>query len=352
MNGGIFLLLLVFQFTMLLLPAQKDDGLHYIINAGVTTETFKERTYYKHQKIPFREILVIDKRFDTTKIGYTNANSFKIQLGPAWSDILNNYFKDNLDKSSGRVLVIAIKSFWMQRGVLDKALDKKIVLKSVTGRAEGDKVKLDNGGSCTVSLDIYSKSDTAFQALFQIETSFINASKNYRKNTLDEFFFLPFDSIAAKMAITDLSNLLQKKRKLSWKELDDYYDKRFNLPLLNEPVIRKGIFMTFDDFKKNKPVETDFRLKEGKITDELYMGKGQTENLVTDYWGFFDGNFLYIKAGFSAFKAIRRQNTFEIYGARQVSNYHNDAQPGDIKLNSVGIDRKILQVNMDNGELY
>ena len=240
----------------------------------------------------------------------------------------------------------------MQRGILDKTLDKKIVLKSTTGRAEGDKVKLDNGRSCTVSLDFYSKSDTAFQALFQIDNFFINASKNYRKNTLDEFFFLPFDSIANKISITDISSLLQRKKKLSWKELNDYYDGRFNLPLLNETVIRKGVFMTFDDFKKNRPIETYFRLKEGKLTDELYMGKGETETLVTDYWGFFDGKFLYIKAGFSAFKAIRQHNTFEIYGSKQLSNYHNNAQPGDIKLNAMGIDRKILQVNMDTGELY
>jgi hypothetical protein len=110
--------------------------------------------------------------------------------------------------------------------------------------------------------------------------------------------------------------------------------------------------MTFEDFKKNKPVNVEFRLKRGNITDELYKGSGQNEELVTDYWGFFDGSSLYIKAGFSAFKAVRQQNTFEIYGAKQIGNYHDNPEPGGININSTAIERKILQVNMDTGELY
>jgi hypothetical protein len=341
----VFILAMI-QISVLSLFSQKDDGLHYIRNAQTITENFKEDLYYSSQKIPFKEIQVIDKRYDTTKIGYTNSTAFKVKLEMPWSDILNNYFKNNFDPSSGKSLVVVIKSFWLQRGVIEKFLKKKIILKDVF--STGD----DGGGCCTTDIDVYTKSDNAFQALFKIDTFFINMLKNFRRNTLNQFFFLPFDSLFHKLATIDVGTLLSKRKKITFAELTNYYDGRFNLPILNDSIIRKGIFLTFDDFKKNQPSETNFNFQQGKLTDELYIGNKPNERVVDSYWGFFDGKDLYIRAGYSAFKAIRQSGSFELYGAVSISNYHNNPLPGDIKFNSMGMDKKILQVNMDTGELY
>lgn len=336
----------------ILLSAQRNDGLRNITDAQPLSESFKESSYYEKQKLPFRDIVVIDKRFDTTKIGYTNGSSYKIQLGNSWTGILNDYFKFNLDRTSDRTLVIAIRSFWMQRGLLDKIQDKKVVMKDLSRRTEGDMVKLDNGGSCYANLDIYSRSDSSFQALLNIDMCFINASRNFRRNTLNEFFFLPFDSVMRKIAKTDVPDLLNKRRKISAQELTASYANRFDVPVLKDGTPKKGIFVTFDDFKKNTPRDVPFRVKEGSVTDEVYIRNGQTEEVLTNYWGFFDGTDLYIRGGYSVFKAIKQQMTFEIYGSKQISIYHNNAEAGDLKLVSSGVERKILQVNMDTGELY
>ena len=340
-----FFLVSIIQIFVLSLFAQKDDGLHNIRNAQTITESFKESLYYSSQKIPFKKIQVIDKRFDTTKLGYTNSNAFKVKLETSWSDILNNYFRNNFDPSSDRSLVIVIKSFWLQRGVIEKFLKKKVILKDLFSTG-------DNGGCCTADIDVYAKSDTTFQALFKIDTFFINMLKNFRRNTLNELFFLPFDSLFHKLSTTDLRILLSKKRKITFPELTNYYDGRFNLPILNDAIIQKGIFLTFDDFKKNRPAETNFSFQQGKLTDELYIGNEPNQRVIDNYWGFFDGKELYIRAGYNAFKAIKQSRSFEFYGAVSISNYHNNPLPGDIKLNSMGMDKKILQVNMDTGEVY
>lgn len=99
-------------------------------------------------------------------------------------------------------------------------------------------------------------------------------------------------------------------------------------------------------------MEVEFRFSNGKLTDELYIVNGNSEILVAKYWGFYDGKNLFIQAGMSAFKAVQQQNTFEIFGSKHVTNYHNNPQQGDIKLISFGLDNKILQVNMDTGKLY
>jgi hypothetical protein len=146
--------------------------------------------------------------------------------------------------------------------------------------------------------------------------------------------------------------MLGKRKKLQWSEINLQFKKRFDMPILLEDQPKKGIYYSFEDFRKNKPNDTSLRFREGNVSDELYVVSGEREQLVSDYWGFFDGSTLFIKAGFSAFKAVKQQNTFEIFGSLYVSNYHDNPTPGGLNINSTSLDRKIMQVNMDTGEFY
>lgn len=211
---------------------------------------------------------------------------------------------------------------------------------------------IDEGGYVTSALDVYVQNDSSLWGLFKIDTSFINLASNYNKNRLEDFFFLPFDSIARRISTMPVPDVLATRRKLSWEEVNTYYDKRFDLPVLKDTGIKKGIFLRFDDFKNNKPMEGPFKFVNGKVTDELYIVSKDHEELVSKYWGFFDGNSLYIQTGLSAFKAIRQQDTFELYGAKQVTNYHNNGRQNDFNVSGYSVDKKILQVNMSTGKIY
>lgn len=349
---NIFLVLLVLHLLSSSLFGQKKDDSWRIEEAGTTSPSFDDITYYKKQALPFKNIIVLDKRFDSSKAGYANVMAGRSKYSrivpkDPWSAILNNYFKKNLDSLSSQSLVIIIRSFWIQRGVIDELTSKKVVTKPAFGGT-------DFGGNCKAALDVYVQTDNSLQALFQVDTSFLSLISNFKKNRVEDFFFLPFDSVARKLATLNVDQILAKKRKLSWTEVNDYYSMRFNLPVLKELSINKGIFLSFNDFKNNKPNVAPFRFDQGRLTDELYLTGNGNETLVTDYWGFCDdkGN-LYIRSGFNAFKAIRQQNSFELFGAKYVSNYHNNPQQGDlIRINSYSLDEKILQVNMENGRLY
>jgi hypothetical protein len=333
------------------LYGQKRDDNWRIEEAGTTSPSFENITYYKKQVLPFRDIIVLDKRYDSSKAGYANvlagrSKYSRIVPKQSWSVIINNYFKKNLDPASSQSLVFIIRSFWIQRGAIEELTSKKVVTKAAFGST-------DFGGNCKAAIDVYVQTDSSLQPLFQVDTSFISLISNFNKNTVENFFFLPFDSVARKIATLKIEEVISRKRKLSWKEVNDHYSSRLNFPVLTEQSINKGIYFTFNDFKNNKPYATSIRFREGKLTDELYITENGKEELVVNYWGFCDneGN-LYIKSGFNAFKAIRQQNTFELYGAKYVSNYHNNPAQGDIRISSYSLDEKILQVNMDNGKLF
>lgn len=230
------------------LPAfsQINNGIKIIKEADSTSLSFQNREYYKTVKLPFKAITVFDKRFDTTKIGYVKNNT-KVQLEESFSTIINNYFKKNVDPNSERSLIIFIKSFWIQKGVVDNLTDKKVVMGSVYGSGLiteplYEPVNFDKSGSCTVVIETFASSNSTFKSLFKIDTFFLNLSMGFGKNNVDELFFLPFDSLAHKIATTNIENLLEKKRTLSCEQINNYYNTRFNIPLLKDSIIKKRYF--------------------------------------------------------------------------------------------------------------
>lgn len=350
------LIVISILFSSIITWCQRNDGLVNIREAGNMAEAFEKVFYYKLHKFPFKQIIVLDKRFDSSKLGYTNSGFIKgyskITLDQSWSATLNSYFINNLDSSSNKSLIIVLKSFWLQRGALDHLVQKKITKTGMAGSGDYGGVYPSDGGACIADMDIYVQSDSTLQALFRIEDVFINMSKRYRRSSLDQFFFLPFDSIARRLNGLSVPDVLAKKRRLSWTEVHNHYDERFKLTILLDGAIKKGVFKTFDDFRQNKPSETNFRFVNGRVTDELYVGDKGNEDIITEYWGFYDGKDLYIQTGLSAFKAIRQQDTFEIFGAKSVNNYHNDPGQNDIRFTGYEIERKILQLNMNTGKIY
>jgi hypothetical protein len=68
-------------------------------------------------RLPFEDVRVLDKRFDTSKLGYLFGGSqYKnIILKPSLTSSIEDYFRKNFISSSvsGKVLVVVLKTFWM-----------------------------------------------------------------------------------------------------------------------------------------------------------------------------------------------------------------------------------------------
>lgn len=232
------ILLFILILWMNAASAQKSEGTEYILNATEYKPAFEKNTFFLTEKLPLKDIVVLDYRYDTSKIGYVEngggSGVSKIQLKQSWSEILNNYFKKSLDTSSGQTLFIVIRSFWMQEGIADELTTKKVIQKPVLG--SNDEILTKENGNCKAGLDIYIQSGTTLQAFFKIDTAFLNFYKFKPKN-LEEWFFLPFDSMARKIISSDIPAILTKRKKLSFEEVTSFYKKRFDLPILNTPSL-------------------------------------------------------------------------------------------------------------------
>lgn len=349
--GLFFTLLALFSGFGSPLIAQEDDRTRFIHNSGTTVFSFSNSSFYdKNIRLPVRSVEVIDSRFDSSKNGYldnscSGARYCKIKTELSWSPLLNRYFSQNLDPSSQYSLFIVIRSFWLQEGILPEINQRKIVQKGWLNESEW-------GGFCKAGLDIYIRTGNYLQPLFKIDSRFLNYV-SFNPTRMNDFFFLPFDSVARRLMQTDLSGQLSSRKKLEFAAVDSFYKVRFHQPVLRDSTLQQGIFYTFSDFLANKPVKEEIRISRGNLTDELYIRSKAGESLVTNYWGVYDGKTLYIKSAYNLFPAVKVENSFEIYGTRQLENRHNQPQRGDlVRVNKMTMRRKILQVDMENGELY
>lgn len=349
--GLFFTLLTLFSGFGSCLNAQEDDRIRFIHNAGTSVISFPNSAFYnKELRLPVRSIEVIDFRFDSSKNGYldnscSGARYCKIKTELPWSPLLNRYFSQNLDPASPYSLFIVIRSFWLQEGILPEINQRKIVQKDWLNESEW-------GGFCKAGLDIYIRTGNHLQPLFKIDDRFLNYV-SFNAYRMKDFFFLPFDSVARRLMQTDLPGQLASRKKLETAAVDTFYKARFYHPVLKDSTLHPGIFYTFSDFLANKPANEEIRISRGNLTDELYIRSKSGESLVTDYWGVYDGKTLYIKSAYNLFPAVKVENSFEIYGTRQLENRHNLPQRGDlVRVNKMTMRRKILQVDMENGELY
>src|SRR5205085_6247914 len=105
---------------------------------------------------------------------------------------------------------------------------------------------------------------------------------------------------------------LAAKKKMSVKEINDYNDKEKNIPILTGPI-RHGLFLTFQEFKNNKPSVLSFTKRKinKKRIYEIVNEKGE---VITSYFAFYDGEKLAIGKPLSGlFSSKISQDYYSVY---------------------------------------
>lgn len=307
------------------------------------------------QKIPFRSILVRDARFDTTKLGYIYASeykkiSFPVTCSRGLEEMLNNYCYNILDPQSDRSLLIVLKKYWLQSGAAELMEDENT---SVSNNGESYR---DKTGVCFADADVFTLQGTECRALVRITANFID--KPFKQFRLNRFIFPLFDSLITKIRETDVAKATAGKNVYAFSGVMAQYAKRFDIPVLKNTQPEKGVFSSFKDFQDNKVTYTSFKVKEGKLSDELYIINNGQETILKDYWGFYDGTHYYVRLGFSFFRLYRQNNTWDLYGNRRISFSASEtsaaAQGNSFFLKSAGsyLFRRPLQLNMETGNVY
>jgi hypothetical protein len=149
-------------------------------------------------------------------------------------------------------------------------------------------------------------------------------------------------------------------------EIDSFNNARFNIPILNENP-RKGIYVNFEDFKNNTPVDSPFTVDKSKRGDFLYVKNKKGEDILqTEIWGYSDGKNSFIYSAENYFKLTRYGNTFIIYGAKGFASSRklrlnfslldmaipNSNYSKARTVNTYKLVFNFFQLDMESGELY
>lgn len=315
-------------------------------------------------KLPFKSIKIIDSRFDTSKIGYILAtnifsdkkSSFKQMVlqggnGNAIEKYYNKYYAGSFTGNDFELLIV-MKRFWL--GADSKRNNKRV---EVTNSVESN-------NTIYCKWEYYLGKNGKYLPVKRVDTVIQN-SIELSKYIQEEFSEkkLSFFKYALRglIEILDYSNAIKQfdsVPKKTWIAVNEFNQKMNLMPALLGNTFKKGVYLSFDDFRKNRPSIIDFQEKKmhyGKMNanTEIYL-EDMTGTIISNYWGYSDGTvFRYGMLGND--KIYRIQNTFCFF--IKVLGYviSSDTQAGSGMVTTSKNKYEIwvpFQIDMETGEIY
>lgn len=273
--------------------------------------------------LPFEKINIIDSRFDTTKVGFIptdiefihdKRNFFKKvrfkdskSVAGAIEKYYNDYYQNSFTEN-GFTLLIVMKRFWVS------GIDYR------TAQAIDLTYNADSDDNLYCKWEYYIGKNDLYLPVKRVDTIMDTddelsqyLDEDFSERRLGKFKFL----LKTLIELYDFEkgiNNYELKPKKSISEIRDYNEKRFDLPVLKQPILNKGVFLSYNDFKNNQPSILNFVEKKMhySITKaERYLTDSAGNN-INNYWGYSDGeDFRYGKYGND--KIFRKGNTFQFF---------------------------------------
>lgn len=334
---------------------RKLNSLRYVLESNFIAP--------KEIKLPFSSIRVIDNRYDTSKIGFNFTSrflaskrksfdkiDFKEGVEKSFEQFYNSYYENAFD-NSGYKLVLVMKKFWLSLIARNKSKAINIV-------------KFEAGGeSIYYKIDYYLEKNNQYLPLKRIDSVFNINDKTFDlvNRTMEDKGRLIFVKNILKYFVEkyDFSmgiNAFDNSPKKSYIEVQNYNKKMFNLKILQDSAFAKGVYLSFEDFKENKPSLLNFtekRMRYSATRNEEYI-EDVNGKAINQLWGYSDGNFFKIGI-YSHDKIYRTNNTFEFF-IPTVWYTQNTNSVGDIGLTITTNNRNEIwipmQIDMETGEIY
>ena len=250
----------------------------------------------------------IDARADKSKLGFIragNGNEFFNMKFPIEADEYINSRTHGASKSSGsdpKKLLIVIRHFWLSQLIVNSSLLKNILLLDAKGYIS----------YCYFSGEFYLGHAGRTQWLGRMDSVIHfhrwmgNVAPDLINDMLESAMDLG-DSLAAHVAPTTASFANQ--------QLMDSLENQFSYPILKTGAPRRGIYLTYENFLNDAPLDEEFELEEGGREDYL-RGKKTDTSITNKAWGYCDGKNIFKHFNEDYFMMVRVQNTFEVAGPR------------------------------------
>lgn len=273
---------------------------------------------------PFHSIKVLDKRTDTSIMGFCKVERFGLPkngyftLKGGASTQIESFLKTQLllDSLSTYNLVIVIRKLWLTPELEnDRVIDfpKKNEKFPFTEKES----PLFLPGVIGV-FDFYALKDSSYIPLTRFDSSIKDRKTLYPNE--DDLIEEVINASIRKVLRINLSEKFIAGKRLSSKEVERFSSKQPVCKPLYISEYQKGVYLTYEEFKNNQPSIKDFTIKKTKYADLLIV-KEETgmEYPVRKIWGFSDGEKIYIKSADIYFALEKFNNNFYSFAAKKIS---------------------------------
>lgn len=316
------------------------------------------------QPLPFSSVHVVDRRADTSRIGYGIKRGYYIvtlegPAAPTLQQLLTESLAGKLDKTSDQSLLIVIRHLWLKDLSFQEMYQKHLTVNYQT--------PVNGYSECIAKLEVYAQRDKDYIPLFRIDSIF--GVEQYLKKEGKSLLTAPFIYCLQKLTRLNYTKVAASSQRLSWEQIQQFTTQTWQYPILTDTPRQRGIYLTYADFLNNKVSTRDFEVEHGDFTDELYLVEKEARRLLTNFWGYCDGGKLFIRQDRSFYELTRQGNTFgfiaDTYEQQVPGNYKvPGSNPGDIMVNAgiIGLAELIgsankptfkpCQLNLETGKPY
>jgi hypothetical protein len=256
---------------------------------------------------PFSSIEIRDIRPDTTKLGFYRSTKdgkhYKYRFSNSANEhvaaFLNNHFRKNMDAGSPNHLVIYIKKLWL---------------------SEFDSTELDTHNThlrnawVYLTSEMYLANAASYHAIYRYDSVLYARKKN-------NYTSGGFIAGALLESLDRLSNVdfakLNSRPVITQAQVDGFY-RQYAIDVANNKP-QRGVYLSFNDFKHNKPVYTDFEIRFEAVADVVYVKDTDGQYYPKkNIWAISDGDKVFIRMAHNYFPLYNQQNTWEFYGSAAI----------------------------------
>jgi hypothetical protein len=266
---------------------------------------------------PVSDVKLYDNRTDTSCLGVLQLNTHQlvvlqlqkgtvVELKEYYSRLIDTLYNQDLHPELHVVLQkLIVSDHILQNNYTE---DQKLLSRKLDGEEQSGVMMI---------VEFYAKTGDDFIPLFRFDStitghkSITRAASDYLEQAMTASIF--------KLRTINWDRINRYGKKLKWENVESFNRERSTAPVLNSPI-QKGLYMTFHDFRNNKPVKKEFTVETGKKGDFLYVKNEKGEDvLITGLWGYSDGKDCYIFSANNYFRLHRSGGGFKIYGAKDLS---------------------------------
>ena len=304
----------------------------------------KNEMYNGKEKFDFSGIEILDARNDSSKVGFLINGiipelyrlNYQNGLTTDVTDYLSAYYTNAFTENNNKVLIV-VKKLWVSQ--FDTTL-----------KVGSGLIYSGNIYSVNLKLEFYLKNESNYYPITRIDSSFFTTQRNSAKAFGIEIIDGLINCCDKLFSIN--TSLIKQRKKYTIDQVKQFNKLALDKPILQTNQYKKGVYATFSEFLNNAPSVTYSGIDQQKFGDVLYLNDGKGGEYASNkFWGYCDGENIYIISARNFFRLVRTQNTFEFYGIKNLReryNYRNDI----IHQRKPALDMFVYQVDMETGEVY